>query len=206
MKREIPTAITFIVGIIIIAAYYFKVPLLTAASNSLQNWGVIVSAFALGLAAVNLMRVHLTKIQRKQKGWIFSIMLLASMIITIFLGLTTGVNSPSYKLFFVTPRTALGATIYSLLGFYIASASYRAFIAKNVDATILLASAFLVLFGQTPYGKLTWRGFPKVVAWLLNVPNMAAQRGIIIGAAIGAIALSLRIMLGLEKTYSGLGQ
>ncbi len=202
MKKEIPTAIIFLVGIIIIAAYYFDIPFITAASNNLQNWGVIVSAFALGLAAVNLLRIHVTKISRKQKGWVFSIILLAAMLITIVIGVTTGINSEAYRIFLVTPRTALGATIYSLLGFYIASAAYRAFIAKNTDAIILLVSAVLVLFGQTPYGEMVWGRFPDVVAWIMNVPNMAAQRGIIIGAAVGAIALSLRIMLGLEKTYS----
>jgi hypothetical protein len=33
--------------------------------------------------------------------------------------------------------------------------------------------------------------------------NVAVQRGIIIGAALGAAATSLRIMLGIERTYMG---
>ena len=38
----------------------------------------------------------------------------------------------------------------------------------------------------------------------MNCPNAAAQRGIIIGAALGAACLSLRVILGIERTYLGL--
>jgi hypothetical protein len=205
LKREIPMALVLISSLVTVIAYYFNIGPISALSNNIQNWGVILSSFTLGLAAVNLVRVHAIKIQRASKGWVYSVLLLISLLVTIFLGLTQGINSLAYRYFFVTPRSALGATIYSLLGFYIASASYRAFIARNVDATILLLSATLVLFGQTPYGAMAWKHLPSVVQWFLAVPNMSAQRGIIIGGAIGAVALSLRIMTGLEKAYSGMG-
>jgi len=39
--------------------------------------------------------------------------------------------------------------------------------------------------------------------YIMNGANMAVQRGIIIGAALGAAAMSLRIMLGIERTYMG---
>ena len=204
MKRELPLAITFIVAMTIVAAYFFNVPSIISTGRLFESWGVLVSAFALGLAAVNLIRVHADKISRRSRGWIYSIMLLVSMVGVIFLGLTQGITSTAYRIFFTSPRTALGATIYAMLGYYIASASYRAFVAKNTDATILLVSASIVLLGQTPYGEQLWRGFAPTVSWLLNVPNMAAQRGIIIGAAVGAVALSLRVAVGLERSYMGM--
>lgn len=35
----------------------------------------------------------------------------------------------------------------------------------------------------------------------MDIPNAAATRGILIGAALGALAMSLRILLGIERTY-----
>ena len=203
MKKELPLVVAFLTSFIVVVAYFFNIPSVITTSNNLVGWGVLVSAFALGLAAVNLVRVHLTKIRKQGKGWQFSILLLVAMFTVIFAGLTQGTNSQLYKYVFVTPRSALGASIYSLIGFYVASASYRAFVAKNVDATILLISAVIVLVGKTPYATVVWSGFPRFVDWIMNVPNMAAQRGIIIGIAVGAVALSLRIMVGLERSSLG---
>jgi hypothetical protein len=39
---------------------------------------------------------------------------------------------------------------------------------------------------------------------MMDKPNTAAQRGIIIGAALGAGSLSLRVILGIERSYLGL--
>jgi hypothetical protein len=42
-----------------------------------------------------------------------------------------------------------------------------------------------------------------VNTYIMGGANLAVQRGIIIGAALGAAAMSLRIMLGIERTYMG---
>ena len=47
-------------------------------------------------------------------------------------------------------------------------------------------------------------GLPELInTYIMGGANLAVQRGIIIGAALGAAAMSLRIMLGIERTYMG---
>jgi hypothetical protein len=93
------------------------------------------------------------------------------------------------------------------LAFYVASAAYRAFRARNLEATILLIAAIVVMMGRIPFGDmLTGGNMTPVSEWLMDKPNAAAQRGIIIGAALGAASMSIRVILGIETTYLGKGE
>jgi hypothetical protein len=40
----------------------------------------------------------------------------------------------------------------------------------------------------------------------MDTPNGAAQSGIIIGAALGAGSMAIRVILGIERGYLGLGK
>jgi len=100
--------------------------------------------------------------------------------------------------YFIIP---LQATMFSLLAFFIASAAYRAFRARTLEATLLLITAAIVMLGRVPIGAEIWDKFPLIQDWIMEVPQMAAKRGIFIGIALGTIAMSLRVILGLERTY-----
>ena len=102
--------------------------------------------------------------------------------------------------------------MYSLLAFFVASASYRAFRAKNKEATILLIAAFIILLGRTPFGMYltAWipgqfdiLQIPNMAIWIMNSPNLAGQRAILIGIGLGVVSMSMRIILGVERTYLG---
>ncbi|MCK4655598.1 MAG: hypothetical protein KAT85_01165, partial [candidate division Zixibacteria bacterium] len=95
------------------------------------------------------------------------------------------------------------STMFSMLAFFIASAAYRAFRARTLEATILLITATIVMLGRVPLGRAIFSYLPQVTDWIMNYPNLSVQRGIIIGAALGAASMSLRIILGIERTYLG---
>ena len=106
----------------------------------------------------------------------------------------------------------LQSTMFSLLAFFVASASYRAFRAKTKEATLLLAAATIILVGRTPLGHyltfwlpepLQFFHIPNLSGWILGTPNLAGQRAIIIGIALGIISTSLKIILGIERSYLG---
>ena len=41
------------------------------------------------------------------------------------------------------------------------------------------------------------------MAWIMVVPNGAAKRAILMGAAMGIASMSLRVILGIERSYLG---
>ena len=104
-----------------------------------------------------------------------------------------------YRLLYDGLFVALGSAMFSLLGFYIASAAYRAFRLKSFESGLMLGAALLVMLGQIPFGLWIWSGFPDVRLWILEVPNSGAFRAIKIGAALAGLVLAFRMWLSIES-------
>jgi hypothetical protein len=95
------------------------------------------------------------------------------------------------------------STMFALLAFFVASAAFRAFRARNAEAALLLISAIIILIGRAPMGRAIHPWLPELADWMLDIPNNAGRRAIMMGAAIGAIATGLRVILGLERSHLG---
>jgi hypothetical protein len=228
-----------IAGIIPILSTVFTTPndfLQVEFTDRLERWMIIISGFALLLGVVSVFQMNLKKISRRDEGWTYAIVLLISLIVTAAFGLNAafggdafggrsgfGVwgseNQSLFEWVQLNLFTPLQSTMFSLLAFYVASAAFRAFRVRNVEAGILLAAAMVVMLGVNPYGIMLFSWVPPiggipggseflpwVTNWLMEIPNAAAQRGIIIGAALGAAAMSLRVLLGIERSYLGIGR
>ena len=99
--------------------------------------------------------------------------------------------------------------MFSILAFYIASAAYRAFRVRNVDAAVMLVTAFLLMLGNVPIGEVIWSpdgwlgGFAGIKNWILRVPNAAGNRAITLGIFLGTMASQSRMLLGIERRHLG---
>lgn len=94
----------------------------------------------------------------------------------------------------------LASTVMALLGFYITYAAYRAFRLKSLEATVMMLSAAVVILGSDPVGGALSRGILPAWADFDNrVIAAGMQRGLRLGIAVATIAVSLRILLGLER-------
>ena len=98
--------------------------------------------------------------------------------------------------------TPLGASMFSLLGFYIATASYRAFRITSIEAALMMFAALIVMLGQTALGHMISPIFTELRYWLLTVPNAAAFRAIEIGTSIAGLVLAIRMWLSLDSQDS----
>lgn len=221
MRRQIPLAITAVSGLLLILQYYF-VPL-NWIGNTLSSWFQAITAFAYVLAAVSLFAVNGKKIRDRTPGWLYNVVLLASLVGTLYAGLfcdLLGLGYPGHKpieegtafnWMFQYIYNPLSATMFSLTAFFIASASYRAFKARSVESTLLLGSAFLVMLFRVPLGEFLWaKAMPESldIGWfidtfIMGAFNNAGQRAIQIASAIGLISVSLKIILGVERSYLG---
>ncbi|MCS5623304.1 MAG: hypothetical protein NZ735_05040 [Candidatus Marinimicrobia bacterium] len=157
---------------------------------------------------------------------------------------------------FINIITPLGASMFALLAFFVASASYRAFRIRNFEATLLLVAGIILMLGRVPIGGLipwwavsimlmfaigaisapfikersvllgltgggiiiiiicgTFMGWnqhppallsiPIIQDWIFAFPAMAGSRALMIGIALGIVATSFRIIIGLDKSVLG---
>jgi hypothetical protein len=207
MKRKIPFFITTFVGIFMTAKFFLKIPLVEAVANEIEQWCVIIVAFAILLGIANLFRLNLLIIFRRRPDWQYKVIMLLSFLITAISGFVVFAikgdifGNNVFTFIFYNVYFPLGATMYGLLSFFIASAAFRAFRAKNIESTLMLSAAILVMLGRVPIGMAISNIFPKLANWVMIVPNSAGQRGIIMGATIGVIAVGLKTILGIERSY-----
>lgn len=202
MKRQLPVTVAFATGMVIVAQYFFKIDAWAKAAGDMVKWNVIVGAFALAVGMGNLISIHGRKAVRRDKDSAFSVVLLVSMIGWFVLGVSRGTNAPTYRFLWDSVLLPAQATMYSTTIFFITSSAYRAFRVKNLQSGILLTSAILVM-GRVGIGAVLWPRLQTVSGWLMQVPNTAGMRAITIGGAMALVGSSLRIILGLERSYLG---
>ena len=165
----------------------------------------IILGFAMILGIASLCQVHYAKIRARIAGWGYSLVVYLSMLATVAVGLWAGGREEGTGFGWIYTYTllALQGTMFSMLGFFVASAAFRAFRARSKEATVLLVAAVLTMFGRVPLGEHLVPAAGPVAGWLLNVLNLAARRGIIIGISLGGIATSIKIIFGIERSYLG---
>lgn len=232
-KRRLPLLVVFLSGMMMIIAFYIPHPVSQDTIEGAQRWVRIIKNSALVLGVLSLVTHHLRKIRRKQEGYGYSVVVFLFFIPMVFFGLNLfhlpeamhfqgGIDAPAEGVFspgfwmFTNFKVSMESTMYSLLAFFIASAAFRAFRARSVDATIMLVVALFVMVGRISYGDmvsawlqeagvLPFRLFSDGTNWIMDTWLTGAQRAVRLGIALSIVATSVRIIFGIERSYLGRG-
>jgi hypothetical protein len=182
-------------------------------AETIRTWAVIIFNISLFLGAIRLIMAHSVRIQQKRRDWQFSGLLLAFFAVMLLTGIAgyiaTGVQTSNgiYNWMFNYIYTPLGATLYPITGFYIFSAAYRAFRARNIDAALMLIAGCLVMLKNAPVGEAIWIGFKDMGNWVQFTGQVPGMRTLAIVGALGLIAFGFRALLGKERGfYAGGGE
>jgi len=215
-KRTLPLIIVFVIGVLAFAHDYIPLPISEQFRDEMTNWVQIIMGFAMFLGIYSLAHMHLTRIRRQVPGWGYSIFVFLGAGFMIIAGVVNelqGITDDKGTIFdwgYNYMQVPAGATIFSILAFYMASAAFRTFRAKNLAAGLLLAAAVIVMLGRVPVSEALsgWlfdnrQVIPNISDAIMNYPNLAAKRGILLGIALGIISQSVRILFGIERSYLG---
>ncbi len=205
MRREVPIVICFLAGLSFILEYFIPHQSVRPFFENFRQWAIIVMTFAYVLGISNIVRVNYHVIHRKGRDWFYKIILIVGLFFMIIMGVFFGGIGEGTVFFWMynNAYSPLQSTMFALLAFFIASAAFRAFRVRTFQASLLAITALIVMLGRVPVGENVWKSFPDLVEWIMNVPQLAGKRAIMIGAALGAISTALKVLVGLERTYLG---
>lgn len=218
MRTIVPVIVAFLSGMVMVLGFFFvpEKSFLGQLKPNALAWVTIISGFTLLLGVVSIFRVNYNAVKRRNEGWGYKLATLIAFFAMGVFGVMPDSWSPLfgrdagsiYAWLFDYLDAPMMSTMFAMLAFYISSAAFRAFRARNTEATLLLIAATLVMLWRVPMGEIALEfihpDLPQAInTYIMGGINMAVQRGIIIGAALGAAAMSLRILLGIERTYLG---
>ena len=338
LKRYIPLFIVVFIGVLTLFGHFIdNIRVQDFVNNDATQWFDIIASFAIFLGSLNMLKLQLTKIFRKQSNWQYSILAVLGFSFAIFAGffyrganyiVVSGIDSSNIVAFgeivsnemgvensdlfmkniqdasegyeipkifitisstntFIDKLDGLGLTIdkkvkkwgahlqakgslfswiffnifnplsstmFALLAFFVASASYRAFRIRNFEATLLLVAGIILMLGRVPIGELIpwwvvgvliifgigamsapwiknrrilfslilisivifigfgfqlgWHNtpphlIPLIQDWIFDYPTTAGSRALMIGIALGIVATSFRIIVGIERSFLG---
>lgn len=202
--RIIAAVVAIAFGLLVLLGYFVPVDMLLEIRLALVQWAVIIAAFAVLVGVFNLFGVHWQKIRTRQKGIVYSILLIFSMFATAVLGIAGGTNSAVLNFTLGAIIIPAEATLLALLAVTLIYASAR-LLRRRADAMSFIflgiAVVILLMSAPLPFGKIPGA---DVVEWFITqFFAVAGARGILIGVALGALTTGLRVLFAIDRPYGG---
>jgi len=215
MKRELPLLTTALIGLFMILSFFVPHEWVSVPADFLQATAIILVAFGYVLGGANVLRVNLDAVSKRAPGWPYKVLLVVALLVTVIIGVLDGIPREGgflnagtrSKWIYDQVYSPMAATLFALLAFFIASAAFRAFRIRTAEAAFLAIAALIVMLGRVPIGDRMTAWLPHAFQlgtmqqWIMDFPQNAAKRAILIGAALGVMATGLRVILGVERSY-----
>ena len=212
-KRLLPTIIAGVAGLIVLIDFGGPAPTIDMVARLLIDWAALLAVLALIVGLLSVVGGHLRRVLRRQADWGYSLVLLLAMLVVIINGTVIGPTAGGYTLFpsslveqpirdvFHAVYEPLAAAFLALLAFFSLSAALRALRRRTADALVILIVAALVLALSALPQLQTLPVLGESLRWLSDYVALAGARGLLIGAALGAVVAGVRVLLGFDQPY-----
>lgn len=201
--RTVAVALAIATGLLVLLGYFL--PPLAGVQSLLLNWTIILAGVAALVGVFNLISVHGNKIRRREKGSIYSILLLVSLFATFIFGIVLGPDNPNIRRLAEAVIFPVEAALMALLAITLLYASIR-LLRRHTDvmSLVFLITVVFMLFASAtlPFGEISPLN-NEVRPWVQQVLALGGTRGILIGVALGTLTTGLRVLFGEDRPYGG---
>jgi len=203
MRLRLPLFLVSGFGAALLVQYFVPLPAAQGLYTRTLEWMQVIFAAGLILGGAGFVRSHLRRAATSRGERPYSLLALGALCVMLVAGAVDIGRGSAFLWLFDTMQAPMQQTVFSLLAFFVASAAFRGFRLRSLESGLLLAVALVVMIGRIPVGELISPQLPRAAAWLVDVPAVAAKRGILIGVGLGSVAVALRVMLGIERAWLG---
>jgi hypothetical protein len=201
--RVLTAVIAIAAGVLILAGYYF--PPFQVVQSLLLNWALIFVGAAALVGVFNILFVHADKIRRREKGSIYSALLIIFLVATLIFGIILGPEHATMQLMLDSIMLPVEAALMGILTVTLLYAAIR-LLRRRIDVisiSFVLVAALVVLGSATlPFGNIPVIG-TSIRPWVTQVLALGGARGILIGVALGTLTTGLRVLFGADRPYGG---
>jgi len=201
-KSLLVQSIVAITMFVMVLDFFFVDSTVQYAAKSLGDFVIPISAVAMTLGGMVLALYYAGRIRKKSQYWQYHVFGIAAMLTTIVVGLLPPVEVV-FNWINITVISTIGISMIAISAFFMLSAAYRGLRLGTVESTLMLLGAFFVTLGNAPISGTIWEGSQAVLAWIMDVPNVAGMRGVNIAVGLGVFLVALRMLLGREKSVFG---
>ena len=202
MKRALPVIVAIITGVFILVALVLPVSLGGYLSIVLR-WAIVVGAMALLVAIAHLFLAQWRRLMRGNKGSLYSLVFVLVFLLSLAGGLVLGVDDARYRLWVASIQKPLEVSLLGLLALVMTSAIVQFYRARGWSPLTLAFGISTLIFLVIGLGFLQALNIVQLNAALRvfeQLPLIGA-RGLLLGVAIGALLLGLRVLFGLQRPW-----
>ena len=195
--------LAILTGVVILVGYF--VPALASVQALLLGWAIILAGVATIVGVFNLIMVHANKVTHRDKGRIYSAILLVCLFASFVFGLVLGPDHAGMRLLVNAVIVPVEASLMALLAATLLIAGMRLLGRRaNLMSAVFLVTALMMLVASAtlPMGEIgALNNFLR--PWLQQVLALGGARGILIGVALGTLTTGLRVLVGADRPYGG---
>jgi len=204
VKFPFSVAVAIGIGLIVLAGYFLKVPVLLSVRMVLLEWATILAGVAVLVGIANLFTVHWGKMTSGKMSGLYSGILIVSLVLTLgIVGWFGPTNTYSMWIFNYIQLPVEGS-LMAMLAIILVLAGIRLLRRRsNMLSIVFIITAMVILLATGPLFGVSVPGLAELRSWIAQVPAMAGVRGLLLGIGLGIVATGLRILMGSDRPYGG---